>query len=63
MRASDFAKAPVKEINNDFIAIFNKRDRASERGFRANVANDEAHGAAGKACVCHEANINAPFST
>ena len=51
------------EINNNFIAIFNKRDQATERGFRADVANDEAHGAAGKACVRHEPNINIPFST
>ena len=38
-------------------------DGTGRPGFRADVANDEAHGAAGKACVRHEPNINVPFST
>ena len=50
------------EVDDDLVAILDERDRAADRRFRADVADDEADRSAGEARVRHQSDDDAALA-
>src|SRR6516164_880831 len=58
-RAIDLA---LVEIDQDLVAVLDERDRTAERGFRTNVADDEAYRSAREARIRYQRHDNLPIA-